>query len=93
MQKLDWRGTFVILIFEYCFYSSKLFDYVCISSGGNATNPKLMGQTIVEGLKEYLEENDLRTLKHVYLVIFQPDMVTSMLQGISQASQTVPGMF
>ncbi|XP_076101996.1 protein mono-ADP-ribosyltransferase PARP14-like isoform X2 [Mytilus galloprovincialis] len=61
-----------------------------LGTGGNATNPKLMGQTIVEGLKEYLEENDLRTLKHVYLVIFQPDMVTSMLQGIGQASQTVP---
>lgn len=52
-----------------------------------------MGQTIVEGLREYLENNDLQTLTHVYLVIFQPDMVTTMLQGIGQASQTVPGMF
>ncbi|XP_063432104.1 protein mono-ADP-ribosyltransferase PARP14-like [Mytilus trossulus] len=68
----------------------KTLSLPALGTGGNATNPKLMGQTIVEGLKEYLEENDLRTLKHVYLVIFQPDMVTSMLQGIGQASQTVP---
>ncbi|CAG2237179.1 PARP10_14_15 [Mytilus edulis] len=68
----------------------KTLSLPALGTGGNATDPKLMGQTIVEGLKEYLEENDLRTLKHVYLVIFQPDMVTSMLQGIGQASQTVP---
>ncbi|XP_052099784.1 protein mono-ADP-ribosyltransferase PARP14-like [Mytilus californianus] len=68
----------------------KTLSLPALGTGGNATDPHLMGQTIVEGLKEYLEDNDLKTLKHVYLVIFQPDMVTSMLQGIGQASQRVP---
>ncbi|CAC5406007.1 PARP10_14_15 [Mytilus coruscus] len=68
----------------------KTLSLPALGTGGNATDPQLMGQTIVEGLKDILEDNDLKTLKHVYLVIFQPDMVTSMLQGIGQASQRVP---
>ncbi|XP_071171398.1 protein mono-ADP-ribosyltransferase PARP14-like [Mytilus edulis] len=68
----------------------KTLSLPALGTGGNATDPQLMGQTIVEGLREYLENNDLQTLTHVYLVIFQPDMVTTMLQGIGQASQTVP---